>query len=64
MYSEKTYAEKEQIADAIKASVMFRNVTDEQCYRIFGVMESVNVRADTWVIKQGTVGDWRSFLYH
>jgi serine/threonine protein phosphatase PrpC/CRP-like cAMP-binding protein len=57
LYSEKTVAEKKRIADAIKASVMFRNVTDEQRDMIFGIMESVNVKADTWVIKQGTVGD-------
>jgi serine/threonine protein phosphatase PrpC len=57
LYSEKTEAEKKRIADAIKASVMFRNITDEQRDMIYGVMESVNVKADTWVIKQGTVGD-------
>jgi len=57
MYTEKTAAEKKRIADAIKASVMFRNVTDEQKEMIFGVMESVNVKKGTWVIRQGTVGD-------
>jgi len=57
LYTEKTDAEKKRIADAIKASVMFRNITDEQREMIFGVMESVNVKSDTWVIKQGTVGD-------
>ena len=57
MYTSKTDAEKKRIADAIKASVMFRNVTDEQREMIYGVMESVNVKKGTWVIKQGTVGD-------
>lgn len=57
LYTEKTDAEKKRISDAIKASVMFRNITDEQREMIFGVMESVNVKSDTWVIKQGTVGD-------
>jgi len=57
LYTEKTAAEKKRIADAIKASVMFRNVTDEQKEMIFGVMESVNVKKGTWVIRQGTVGD-------
>lgn len=57
LYSEKTSDEKHRIADAIRASVMFRNVTDEQKEMIFGVMESVFVKKGTWVIKQGTVGD-------
>jgi serine/threonine protein phosphatase PrpC/CRP-like cAMP-binding protein len=57
MYSEKTDSEKKRISDAIKASVMFRNITEEQKEMIFGVMESVDVKKGTWVIKQGTVGD-------
>ncbi|CAB9519307.1 2C and cyclic nucleotide-binding/kinase domain-containing protein [Seminavis robusta] len=57
LYTEKSDAEKKRISNAIKASVMFRNITEEQREMIFGVMESVNVKADTWVIKQGTVGD-------
>lgn len=57
LYTPKTEDEKERIADAIRASVMFRNVTDEQKEVIFGVMESVSVKKGTWVIKQGTVGD-------
>jgi len=57
LYNEKTENEKLRIADAIKASVMFRNITDEQREMIFGVMESVQVKKGTWVIKQGTVGD-------
>jgi len=57
MYTEKTEQEKKRISDAIKASVMFRNITDEQREMVFGVMESVDVTEDTWVIKQGTVGD-------
>ena len=36
---------------------MFRNVTDDQRELIFGVMEPIPVKAGTWVIKQGTVGD-------
>lgn len=57
LYTEKTWSEKARISEAIKASVMFRNVTDEQREMIFGVMESIPVEAGTWVIKQGTVGD-------
>ena len=57
LYTEKTDDEKRRISDAIKASVMFRNITDEQREMVFGVMESVSVMEGTWVIKQGTVGD-------
>jgi len=57
LYTEKTEQEKKRIADAIKASVMFRNITEEQKEMVFGVIESVHVEKDTWVIRQGTVGD-------
>ena len=57
LYTEKTRSEKLRIAEAIKTSVMFRNITDEQRKMIYGVMEPIPVRAGTWVIKQGTVGD-------
>ena len=53
----KTSEEKGAIADAIKASIMFRNVTDEQRELIYSCMESIKVKAGTWVIRQGTVGD-------
>jgi len=55
--TEKTEAEKRSIADAIRASVMFRNTSDEQKAMIYACMESVPVKAGTWVIRQGTVGD-------
>ena len=42
LYTEKTDDEKRRISDAIKASVMFRNITDEQREMVFGVMESVH----------------------
>ena len=57
LYTEKTASEKARIADAIKTSVMFRNITDDQRNLIFGVMEHIPVKAGTWVIKQGSVGD-------
>lgn len=57
LYTEKTASEKLRIADAIKTSVMFRNITDDQREMIYGVMEPIPVKAGTWVIKQGTVGD-------
>jgi serine/threonine protein phosphatase PrpC/CRP-like cAMP-binding protein len=57
LYTEKTASEKLRIADAIKTSVMFRNITDDQRETIFGVMEPIPVKAGTWVIKQGTFGD-------
>uniref|UniRef100_A0A7S4AAN9 cGMP-dependent protein kinase n=1 Tax=Pseudo-nitzschia australis TaxID=44445 RepID=A0A7S4AAN9_9STRA len=57
LYTHKTASEKAQIADAIKASVMFRNVTEDQRELIFGVMEPIRVKQGDWVIKQGSVGD-------
>lgn len=57
LYTEKTASEKLRIADAIKTSVMFRNITEEQRETIYGVMEPIPVKAGTWVIKQGTFGD-------
>ncbi|KAL7568485.1 hypothetical protein ACA910_012195 [Epithemia clementina (nom. ined.)] len=53
----KTEDEKRSIEEAIKASVMFRNINDEQRQMIYSCMESVKVEKGTWVIKQGTVGD-------
>jgi serine/threonine protein phosphatase PrpC len=55
--TEKTEGEKRSISDAIKASVMFRNTSEEQKQMIYACMESVNVKAGTWVIQQGSVGD-------
>lgn len=55
--SDKSPEEKAAIAEAIKASVMFRNITDEQRDMIFACMESVPVKQGTWVIRQGTQGD-------
>jgi serine/threonine protein phosphatase PrpC len=55
--TEKTEEEKRSISDAIKASVMFRNTSEEQKQMIYACMESVNVKAGTWVIQQGSVGD-------
>jgi len=53
----KTEEEKRSIEEAIKASVMFRNTNEEQREMIYACMESVDVKAGTWVIQQGTVGD-------
>jgi len=57
LYTEKTASEKARISDAIKTSVMFRNITDEQRELIYGVMEPMSVKKGDWVIKQGSVGD-------
>ena len=57
LYTEKTISEKARISDAIKTSVMFRNITDEQRELIYGVMEPIPVKKGDWVIKQGAVGD-------
>jgi serine/threonine protein phosphatase PrpC/CRP-like cAMP-binding protein len=53
----KTPEQRGAIAEAIKASVMFRNISDEQRDLIFDCMESIKVKAGTWVIRQNTVGD-------
>lgn len=55
--TKKTAEEKASIAEAIKASVMFRNTSEEQREMIFACMESVHVKAGDWVIRQGSVGD-------
>lgn len=57
LFTVKTAQEKARIAEAIKTSVMFRNVTEDQREMIYGVMENIPVKAGTWVIRQGTVGD-------
>jgi len=57
LYTEKTISEKARISDAIKTSIMFRNITDEQRELIYGVMEPIPVKKGDWVIKQGAVGD-------
>lgn len=53
----KTASEKAAIADAIKASVMFRNISETQRELVYSCMESIPVSAGTWVIRQGEVGD-------
>ncbi|KAL7444864.1 hypothetical protein ACHAXM_009689, partial [Skeletonema potamos] len=57
LYTEKTDEEKASIAEAIRASVMFQNITDDQRELIYKAMEPMPVKEGQWVIKQGTVGD-------
>lgn len=57
LYTEKTEEEKASISEAIRASVMFQNVTDSQREMIFKVMEAIDVKRGDWVIRQGSVGD-------
>jgi CRP-like cAMP-binding protein len=57
LHTHKTKEEKSRIAEAIEASVIFQNITEEEREMIFGVMEPIKVKKGTWVIKQGTVGD-------
>ena len=57
LITEKTPEEKESIAEAIKTSVIFRDISDRQRELIFGVMESIPVRKGEWIIKQGEHGD-------
>ena len=53
----KTSEEKQSIADTIKASTMFRNISDKQKELIYDCMESMHVKAGDWVIRQGSAGD-------
>lgn len=57
LYNEKTEQEKARISEAIRASVIFQNITDAQRELIYGVMEPMHVKRGDWIIKQGTVGD-------
>jgi serine/threonine protein phosphatase PrpC/CRP-like cAMP-binding protein len=57
LVTEKTEEEKASIAEAIRASVMFKDIGDEQREMIYGVMEQIDCKQGDWVIKQGTVGD-------
>ena len=57
LYNEKTDEEKVRIAEAIRASVMFRNITDAQRELIYSCMEPMPVKKGEMIIRQGTVGD-------
>lgn len=57
LYSEKTDEQKASIAEAIRASVVFQNISDAQRELIYKVMEPMEVKKGQWIIKQGTVGD-------
>lgn len=57
LFTEKTAEEKESIAEAIRASVMFQNITDDQRELIYKAMEPMPVKEGQMIIKQGTVGD-------
>ena len=57
LYTEKTDEEKARLAKAIRASVVFQNITDSQRELIYKVMEPMTVKKGQWIIKQGTVGD-------
>ncbi|KAL9187828.1 hypothetical protein ACHAXT_006206 [Thalassiosira profunda] len=57
LYNEKSDEEKARIAEAIRASVVFQNITEAQRELIYQVMEPMEVKKGQWIIKQGTVGD-------
>lgn len=57
LYNEKTDEEKARISEAIRASVIFQNISDDQRELIYGVMEPMHVKKGEWIIRQGTVGD-------
>jgi len=57
LITKKSGEEKARIAEAIRASMMFRDITIAQREMIFDVMEPITVKKGEWVIRQGTVGD-------
>lgn len=57
LYNEKSEEEKTCIAEAIRASIVFQNITITQRELLYKVMEPMKVKAGEWIIKQGTVGD-------
>lgn len=57
LMSKKSEDDKVRIAEAIKASVIFKDVSDEQREMIYSVMEHVSVKSGDWVIRQGEMGD-------
>eukprot|EP00574_Skeletonema_japonicum_P009982 CAMPEP_0201719612 /NCGR_PEP_ID=MMETSP0593-20130828/4784_1 /ASSEMBLY_ACC=CAM_ASM_000672 /TAXON_ID=267983 /ORGANISM="Skeletonema japonicum, Strain CCMP2506" /LENGTH=740 /DNA_ID=CAMNT_0048210095 /DNA_START=26 /DNA_END=2248 /DNA_ORIENTATION=+ len=57
LFTEKTAEEKESIDEAIRASVMFQNITDDQRELIYKAMEPMPVKEGQTIIKQGTAGD-------
>lgn len=57
LVTEKSNDDKARIAEAIKASVIFKDINEQQRELIYGVMEQISVKAGDWVIKQGEMGD-------
>lgn len=57
LHHEKTDEEKARISEAIGASVIFQNITDNQRDLIYDVMEKMYVKKGQWIIRQGTKGD-------
>lgn len=55
--TKKTDEEKKLISEAVKASVMFRNLSPEQKELVYDVMEPISVKKGDWVIKQGSTGE-------
>jgi cAMP-dependent protein kinase regulator len=53
----KSEDDKARISEAIKASVIFNDITDEQKEMICSAMEHVDVKKGDWVIRQGEMGD-------
>jgi len=57
MYTEKSEEENHRISEAIKASVMLKNLSDSQRDMLYKVLEPIDVEKGDWIIKQGTAGD-------
>jgi serine/threonine protein phosphatase PrpC/CRP-like cAMP-binding protein len=57
LMTDKSDDDKARIAEAIKASVIFKDINEQQREMIYGVMEQISVKAGDWVIRQGEMGD-------
>ncbi len=57
LMSFKSEDDKARIAEAIKASVIFHDITDQQKDMICSAMEHLDVKKGDWVIRQGEMGD-------
>jgi len=57
LLTEKSTDDKERIAEAIRASVIFKDISNQQRELIFSAMEPLAVKKGDWVIRQGEMGD-------
>eukprot|EP00592_Proboscia_alata_P004130 CAMPEP_0194365840 /NCGR_PEP_ID=MMETSP0174-20130528/13828_1 /TAXON_ID=216777 /ORGANISM="Proboscia alata, Strain PI-D3" /LENGTH=678 /DNA_ID=CAMNT_0039140683 /DNA_START=103 /DNA_END=2139 /DNA_ORIENTATION=- len=57
LLTEKSPDDKARIAEAIRASVIFKDISNQQRELIFSAMEPLSVKRGDWVIRQGEMGD-------